>query len=124
MKIALTLENNNGLESILSMHFGQCSYFYIADIENNEVKNWKVIINAGQHGKGCAAVNELMNQNVTHLIAGGMGRGALLKFAEAGVKVYSGAGTVKEALDAFINGRLKDVNECLSHAGCDDHHHR
>ena len=122
MKIAITLENNNGLDSLLSMHFGQCSYFYIADIENNQVKNAKVIQNQGQHGRGCAAVYELVDQNVTHLIAGGMGQGALQKCAEAGMKVFSGSGTVKEALDAFIKGNLEDVDACLSHAGCEEHH--
>lgn len=122
MKIAITLENNDGLNSIVSNHFGQCSYFFIADIENNEVKNAKLVTNQGQHGRGCAAVYELANQNVTHLIAGGMGQGALQKCADAGLKVFSGSGTVKEALEAFFQGTLKGVDACLSHEGCEEHH--
>ena len=37
MKIAVTAETNNGLESMVAQHFGHAPYFMLVDVENGEV---------------------------------------------------------------------------------------
>ena len=37
MKIAVTAENNNGLESAVAQHFGHAPFFIMVDMENGEV---------------------------------------------------------------------------------------
>ena len=89
MKLGITLEDENGIYSNVSMHFGQCKYFLLADIENNKLKGIRIVENTAQHGGGgCVAVDEILKYNITHVIAGGMGMGAQNKFAQANVKVF------------------------------------
>jgi predicted Fe-Mo cluster-binding NifX family protein len=38
MRIAISVESNNGLESPVSLHFGRCPYFILVDVEGQEVK--------------------------------------------------------------------------------------
>ena len=50
MRIGVTLEDDKGLKSNISMHFGQCSHFLIAEIENGvikEVREALFIVNFG-----------------------------------------------------------------------------
>jgi len=39
MRIAISAETNNGLDSIIGQHFGRCPYFALVDMEGNEVKS-------------------------------------------------------------------------------------
>ena len=39
MRLGITLEDENGIYSNVSMHFGQCKYFLLADIENNKLNS-------------------------------------------------------------------------------------
>ncbi len=119
MKVGIVLEDDKGLEGNVSAHFGQCPYFLIADIENNEIKNEKVVPNTAVHGGGgCIAVDEILKHEITHVIAGGMGMGAQNKFAQANVQVFGFAGSVKDAIDSFINKSLNGLGACHEHGDC------
>ena len=37
MKIAVTAEDNNGLESVVAQHFGHAPYFILVDVEDGAV---------------------------------------------------------------------------------------
>ena len=37
MKIAVTAETNNGLDSMVAQHFGHAPFFILVDMEDNEV---------------------------------------------------------------------------------------
>ena len=104
MRLGITLEDEKGLDSNVSLHFGQCGYFLIADIENGKVTNIKVVPNSARHGGGgCVAVDEILKYDISHVIAGGMGMGAQNKFAQAGVQVFGYSGKAKEAIDYFFD---------------------
>jgi len=119
MKVGIVLEDEGGLESNVSAHFGQCKYFLIADIENNEIKNEKVVPNAAVHGGGgCVAVDEILKHEITHVIAGGMGAGAQNKFAQANVQVFGFSGRVKDAIDSFLKNSLNGLGMCREHGDC------
>lgn len=113
MRLGITLEDERGMESNVSQHFGQCRYFLIVDIEGDQITGSKVVRNNAEHGGGgCLAVNEIMNHNVTHVISGGMGGGAQQKFAAAGVEVFGFSGTVKDAVSAFTKKVLGGLDAC------------
>lgn len=124
MRIGVTLEDNKGLESTVSAHFGQCKYFLIAEIENNAIKSSHVVQNTAEHGGGgCVAVNEIMKYSVTHVIAGGMGMGAQQKFAVAGVKVCGvQGGTAKAAIESMLKKTLGGLGACAGHGDQGDCH--
>ena len=116
MRLGITLEDQSGLQGNVAEHFGQCKYFFLLDIENNKVKNSRIVENTAVHGGGgCVAVDELLKYNVTHVIAGGMGGGAQQKFANAGVQVFGYSGSVKEAIDDFLANKLGGLDSCKEH---------
>jgi len=121
MKVGVTLENDKGMDGDVCAHFGQCTYFLIADIDEKKKKIAKtqIVPNTAVHGGGgCVAVDEILKYKITHVISGGMGMGAQQKFSAAKVKVFGYSGMVKTALEDFMNNALggldpcKDQNEC------------
>ncbi|MDP8261739.1 MAG: NifB/NifX family molybdenum-iron cluster-binding protein [Candidatus Ancaeobacter aquaticus] len=119
MKIGITLDDDKGLESNVSLHFGQCKYFLIVDVENNEIKNATVSANTAVHGgAGCIAVDEILKHDVTHVIAGGMGMGAQNKFAQAGVNIFACSGRAKDAVEALLKDALGGIDACQDHGEC------
>lgn len=118
MKVGIVLENENGLAGDVCAHFGQCKYFFIADVDNvtKKVVSSKIVPNNAQHGGGgCVAVDEILKHAVTHVIAGGMGMGAQQKFAGAGVKVFGYSGKAQAALDDLMNNALGGLDACRDH---------
>ena len=119
MKIGVTLNDDAGMESQVCGHFGQCSHFLIVEAEGGQVKSSKVVPNNAPHGGGgCQAVGEIMQYGVTHVVAGGMGGGAVMIFEERGVQVVAGAsGDARSAVERFLKGELKSTGEiCHEHA--------
>jgi predicted Fe-Mo cluster-binding NifX family protein len=45
MRIAISAESNNGLDSTIAQHFGRCPYFAFVDIEGNEIKGINILEN-------------------------------------------------------------------------------
>ncbi len=113
MKIAVTYE-----EGLVFQHFGHTSAFKIYEIENESVKSAQVIGTNG-HGHGALA-DFLAQQGVDVLICGGIGGGAQMALADAGIRLYGGVmGDADEAVEAFLSGQL-NYNPCVQ---CNHHGH-
>jgi predicted Fe-Mo cluster-binding NifX family protein len=118
MRVGVVLEDENGLNGNVCAHFGQCKFFFLADIDpdNKKIKSSRIVPNNTVHGGGgCVAVDEILKYDITHVIAGGMGMGAQQKFAQAGVQVFGYSGNVQKALDDFMNNALGGLNACEDH---------
>ena len=114
MKIAVTAENNNGLESMVAQHFGHAPFFMLVDVENGEVSTVESAANpyaeAHQPGQIPAFIKQL-NANV--ILSGGMGGRAIEFFEQANIKAATGAsGTVRQALENYLGGKLKEAAPC------------
>ncbi len=119
MRIGIPMEGTTGLEGNVCMHFGQCTHFLIVDVENGKVAGSKVVPNEAQHGGGgCVAVNEILKNDITHVIAGGMGMGAQQKFGAAGVKIFGFTGKVKDGIDLLLGDKLNGIEACAEHGEC------
>ncbi len=115
MKIAVTYENGN-----IFQHFGHTELFKIFEVENNVVVDSTIV---GTNGSGHGALaGVLIANNVNVLICGGIGGGAQMALAEAGIKFYGGvSGNADEAVNALLANSLSynpDV-KCNHH----DHEH-
>lgn len=118
MRVGVVLEDENGIHGNVCAHFGQCKYFFLAEVNEDQKKivNTRIVPNTAQHGGGgCVAVDEILKYKVTHVIAGGMGMGAQQKFAQAGVKIFGYSGKVKDALNDFMNNALGGLDACREH---------
>ena len=114
MKIAVTAENNNGLESVVAQHFGHAPFFMLVDVESGEVNAVQGIVNpfseAHQPGQIPGFIHE---QKANVILSGGMGGRAIQFFDELGIQVATGAsGTVRQALENYLGGQLKEAAPC------------
>lgn len=118
MRVAVTYENG-----AIFQHFGHTENFKVYDIENGEIVSEKVL---SSNGSGHGALATLLADNrIDTLICGGIGGGAQMALAEAGIKLYGGvSGSADEAVKALINGSLNfnpDV-KCNHHGEEHEHH--
>ena len=125
MKVCIPTDGNRGLDEVVGEHFGRVSTYTIVDLETDEVK---VIPNTSHHMGGQGYPPELLSrEGVNIMVCRGLGRRAISMFTEYGIDVYIGAnGTVKQALDAYKNGRLQKATEsdaCGRHAFRGEHNH-
>ena len=113
MKIAVTYEAGQ-----IFQHFGHTAQFKIYEVENNEVKSAQVVDTNG-YGHGALA-GFLAQQGVDTLICGGIGGGAQMALAEAGITLYGGvSGDADEAVEALLAGQLS----YNPNVRCDHHGH-
>ena len=115
MKIAVTYENGQ-----IFQHFGHTAQFKLYEVEDGKIVNTEVVnTNGSGHG---ALAGLLSSLNADVLICGGIGGGAQIALAQAGIKLFGGVnGNADEAVEAFLANNLSYDPE----AKCDhhDHHH-
>jgi predicted Fe-Mo cluster-binding NifX family protein len=122
MRIAVSSENNQGLESIVSPHFGRCPYYILVDVEGRDVGEVRAIENPffGQHQPG-QVPGFIQSQGVDVMLTGGMGRRAIGFFQQFNIEPVTGAqGTVAQALEQYLGGALSEAEPC---AESKKHHH-
>ncbi|MBR4079512.1 MAG: DUF134 domain-containing protein [Christensenellaceae bacterium] len=118
MKIAVTYENGQ-----IFQHFGHTEQFKVYTVEDGKIVDAKVI---GTNGSGHGALAGMLFANqIDVLICGGIGGGAQVALAEAGIRLYGGvSGDADAAVQALIEGKLEyDPNVMCSHHGHGDHDH-
>ena len=113
MKIAVTYENGQ-----IYQHFGHTEKFKIYTIEHGKLVSSELVdTNGNGHG---ALAGFLAEQNVTVLICGGIGGGAQVALADAGINLFGGvSGACDAAVEAFLAHNL-GYNPNVK---CDHHDH-
>ena len=108
MRIAIAAEDNTGLESVVSHHFGRCPFFVILDVEGEEVQQIYVIDNPYFAGHEPGMVPEFIHkQGAEVMISGGMGGKAIDFFQGYGIKPATGAsGSVRLAVESYLGGSM------------------
>ena len=113
MRIAVTYENGE-----IFQHFGHTEQFKLYDVEEGKITAEQIV---GTNGSGhCALAGFLQALKADALICGGIGIGAQVALADAGIKLYAGVeGSADAAAKALAEGNLQfDPN-----ARCDHHDH-
>ena len=113
MRIAVTYENGE-----IFQHFGHSSQFKIYTEDNGKIIASEVI---DTNGSGHSALAGLLSAlGVNALICGGIGGGAQMALAGAGISVYGGvSGNADKAAEDFMAGKLIYNPD----AKCDHHDH-
>ncbi|WP_297438092.1 NifB/NifX family molybdenum-iron cluster-binding protein [Thermococcus sp.] len=108
MRIAIPTEDDRGLESRVSGHFGRARYFVFVDVEDNEIKGVEVVeVPFKEHGPGDLP-DFIKEHGGKVVLAYGMGGKAVGYFRESGVEVITGAhGKVRDVVEAFIHQMLE-----------------
>ena len=128
-KIAVTYENGN-----IFQHFGHTENFKIYSIENGAIVSSEVVdTNGSGHG---ALAGFLKERQVSYMICGGIGGGAVIALKKEGITVIAGVtGKCDDAVGKYLDGTLdfSSVANCSHHdsgheeghscgnGGCKDH---
>ena len=124
MKIAVTYA-----DGLIFQHFGHTQQFKIYEVENGTILSSEVVdTNGSGHG---ALAGLLKDLDVNVLICGGIGGGAQMALAEAGIALYGGCmGYADTAVEDLLAGTLTfNPNVRCNHHdhhgeghNCADHH--
>lgn len=116
MRIAVTYEAGK-----IFQHFGHTQQFKVYDVQDGNIVASEVV-DTGSSGHGAlAGVLTALHADV--LICGGIGGGAQMALAAAGIQLYGGvSGDADAAAEAFVSGNLMyNPNVQCNHHG--EHHH-
>jgi len=114
MRIAVSADDNSGLDSVVSPHFGRCPYYVLVDLEGQDVKQVNAVANPyyDHHQRGMVP-GFIRGQGADVMLTGGMGMRALGLFEQYGVEAVTGAsGTVRHAVEGYLGGNLRSAQPC------------
>lgn len=115
MRIAVTYENGE-----IFQHFGHTSQFKVYDIQDGKIVAAQVVDTNGSGHGALAGVLTALGADV--LVCGGIGGGAQMALAAAGIRLFGGvSGNADAAVKALVAGKLAyNPNVQCNHHG---HHH-
>ncbi len=115
MRIAVTYDNGN-----IFQHFGHTEQFKVYDVQDGKIVAAQVIDTNGSGHGALAGVLSALDADI--LICGGIGGGAQMALAAAGIQLYGGvSGNADAAVEALLAGALAfNPNVRCNHH---DHHH-
>ena len=114
-RIAVAAENDKGLESLVSAHFGKCQYYMIIETEKNKIVSSFKVENPyfGDHGVPGRIPAFIKEQNADVIIAGGMGQRAIGFFNDFNIEAVTNAsGKVKDVVEEYLQGDLRGYSAC------------
>ena len=116
MRIAVTYDNG-----MIFQHFGHTQQFKVYDVQDGKIVSAQVADTNGSGHGALAGVLTALNADV--LICGGIGGGAQMALAAAGIRLYGGvSGSADAAAQALVEGKLSfNPNVKCNHHG--EHHH-
>ncbi|MBP7095084.1 MAG: DUF134 domain-containing protein [Spirochaetia bacterium] len=117
-KIAVPADGEN-----VNLHFGSSRDFAVFTVKDGEVIDSEMY--PAPNGAGCksGSAGGLARKGVTVMLAGGMGEGAARVMESYGIKAVRGvSGEIRAAVDAYVEGKLKDSgSNCAGHEHGDGH---
>jgi len=113
-RIAVSADDRDGLDSIVSPHFGRCPFFILVDMDGCEVQDVRAVENPyyARHQPG-QVPGFIDGQDVDVMLTGGMGRRAISFFEQYGIQAVTGAsGSVRHSLERYLGGALQGAEPC------------
>jgi predicted Fe-Mo cluster-binding NifX family protein len=109
MRIVITA-NGTELEAQASPVFGRCPTYVFVDTETMQFEGLENPAIAAPSGAGIQAAQFVIERGGQAIVTGNVGPNAYGVFQASGVPVYLfGGGTVREAVEAYVAGRLEPV---------------
>ncbi len=100
-------------DSPMDARFGRAQYFFVVDADSGAIETVDNGADAQvAHGAGPKAAQKILDLGAGILITGnGPGGNAAEVLESTGIEIYVGAGamTVKEAMEAYKQGKLKKI---------------
>jgi len=118
-RIALPVEQNKGLNSKVSLHFGKSPCFIFIDLAKNKPRNWFVAKNPGARmdkKKGIEAAHLLIEHKADVVLAKEVGDGPYHVLRDGSIQILEldTESEIKHILDAFARKKLKSLTPTQS----------
>jgi predicted Fe-Mo cluster-binding NifX family protein len=118
MKVCIPTLNGAGQLSEVCDHFGSAPYFTIYDLQTDEYETVNNSEHNHEHGT-CHPMDSLKDKGIEAVICRGLGRRALQKLNQSGVKVFrTERSTVSDVIEDFSKGRQEEIgpeSACQQH---------
>jgi predicted Fe-Mo cluster-binding NifX family protein len=114
MRIAVSANQDAGLDSAIGAHFGRCPFFVLVDVDDNKIQAVQTIANPyySQHQPG-QVPGFIQSQAADVMLSGGMGGRAVTFFQQYGIEPVTGAaGTVRASIEKYLSGELTGTAPC------------
>lgn len=100
----------DSLDAPVDPRFGRCPYFIIVNLETMRFEAVPNVASGAMSGAGIQAAQIITSKGVKVVITGNVGPNAFQALSAAGIKILTGAyGTVKEAIEKYERGELKEI---------------
>ncbi len=123
-KLAFAVDNDAGLDSSISQHFGRAPCFVVVEL-NDQNESIDVVVHQNPYAgarKPGGIPNFVKTLNADTLVIGGIGQKATEIFSHLDIKIISGvSGNVRTVLDKIIKGEIESSDEVCpgEHRGSD-----
>jgi predicted Fe-Mo cluster-binding NifX family protein len=114
MRITVSTDNKQGLDSVVSPHFGRCPHYILVDVEGQDVTGIQELDSPfyGHHQPG-QVPGFIHSLGADVMLAGGMGGRAIMFFEQYGIEGVTGAyGTVRQSVERYLGGELRGAAPC------------
>jgi predicted Fe-Mo cluster-binding NifX family protein len=114
MRIAVSADSRQGLDSVVSPHFGRCPHYILVDVVGRDVTGVQEVDSPfyGHHQPG-QVPGFIQSLGADVMLAGGMGGRAIMFFEQYGIEGVTGAyGTVRQSVERYLGGQLKGAAPC------------
>jgi predicted Fe-Mo cluster-binding NifX family protein len=113
-RIAVPVEDDSGLDSEISQHFGKSPYFILIDVHKDGPRSWFVVENPGagiERKRGIEAAHLLAQHRADVLVAKEVGEGPYHVLRDSSIQIFdlNGESDIKRLLDAFSRKELRSL---------------
>lgn len=112
----MPVKNDNGWEAELNPRFGRTPFFAVINIDNDELEFINNTAQNAPSGAGVEAAQIVADQKADLMFTPNVGPRAFSGLEKLNMKVYLAEGTIKEAVTAYKNDELKEVNKPTNEA--------
>ena len=110
MRLLIAINENNGIDSKLSEHFGHCPYFAVYE---TETKKLEIVENKIDHNdSNSTPVDQIMKFNPDLVFTLGIGQRAIKLFNEKDVKLRTGNYKIVKEVIKNIDNLKESKSEC------------
>ena len=122
MRFVVPIEEDKGVDSRLSEHFGRAPFFAVFELDKDgQILSQNAVPNDSEHFGGTGLPpDRILQLKPDAVITFGMGPRALSQFQEAKVAVLrANSNTVNGVISSYVKDELEELTE-----GCHHAHHK
>jgi len=113
-RVAIPVEQDRGLDSRISQHFGKSPYFILVDLHEDSARSWFVIENPGagiERKRGIEATHLLVQHKTDVLVAKEVGEGPYHALRDSSIEIFdlNEKSDIKQILQAFSRKELRSL---------------